>query len=124
MLAWPVLLAVVLYPTDDKGRLSFGLPLVEITVLYILLWLHCRPQELLSRTLACPPLVYVGQLSYGLYLFHYPAMEYLKLQHPWWFTLLAGTAVAFVLAVFSHHFIEQPIRRWRKRPMRTPVSLT
>jgi len=116
MLAWLVLLAVVLYPTDDKGRLSFGLPLVEITVLYILLWLHCRPQGLLSKTLTSPPLVYVGQLSYGLYLFHYPVMEYLKLQQPWWLVLLAGTSIAFVFAVFSHHLIERPIRRWRRKP--------
>ncbi|MFG3454007.1 acyltransferase family protein [Stutzerimonas stutzeri] len=124
VLAWLVFLAVVLYPTDDKGRLSFGLPLVEITVLYILLWLHCRPLGLLSKTLAWPPLVYVGQLSYGLYLFHYPAMEYLKLQHPWWLTLSAGTGVALVLAVISHHLIERPIRRWRKSPKRALVSLT
>ncbi|MBA1276919.1 MULTISPECIES: acyltransferase family protein [Pseudomonadaceae] len=123
VLAWLVLLAVMLYPTDDKGRLSFGLPLVEVTVLYILLWLHCRPHGLLGKMLAWRALVYVGQLSYGLYLFHYPAMEYLKLQHLWWLTLLAGTAVAFVLAMFSHHLIEQPIRRWRKRPTSTPVSL-
>lgn len=116
MLAWLVLLSVVLYPTDDRGRLSFGLPLVEITVLYILLWLHCRPQGLLSRTLASPPLVYVGQLSYGLYLFHYPVMEYLKLQQPWWLVLSAGTSMAFVIAVFSHHLIERPIRRWRRKP--------
>ena len=122
MLAWLVLLAVVLYPADDKGRLSFGLPLVEITVLYILLWLHCRPQGLLSRTLACPPLVYVGQLSYGLYLFHYPVMEYLKLYQPWWVTLLAGTGVAFALAIVSYYLIEQPIRRWRKKATREKTS--
>lgn len=119
VLAWLVLLAVVLYPTDDKGRLSFGLPLVEVTVLYILLWLHCRPEGMLSKALALRPLVYIGQLSYGLYLFHYPTMEYLKLQHPWWLTLLAGTGVAVALAMFSHHCIERPIRRWRKH--QTPL---
>ncbi|WP_313240475.1 acyltransferase family protein [Stutzerimonas kunmingensis] len=116
IVAWLVLLTVVLYPTDDKGRLSFGLPLVEMTALYILLWLHSRPQGLLSKTLACRPLVYVGQLSYGLYLFHYPVMDYLKLQQPWWLVLLTGTSIAFVFAVFSHHLIEQPIRHWRRKP--------
>lgn len=123
ILAGLVLLAVVLYPTDDKGRLSFGLPLVEIAVLYLLLWLHCRPRGLLGKTLAWRPIAYAGQLSYGLYLFHYPAMEYLRLQHPWWLTLLVGTGVAFVLAAFSHHLIERPIRRWRKRPTRTEPRL-
>ncbi|WP_312928378.1 acyltransferase family protein [Stutzerimonas nitrititolerans] len=123
VMAGLALLAVVLYPTDDKGRLSFGLPLVEIAVLYILLWLHCHPQGLLSKILAWNPLVYIGQLSYGLYLFHYPVMDYLKLQNPWWLTLFAGTGVAFALAVFSHHLIELPIRRWRKRPVRALTSL-
>lgn len=122
VLAWLVLLAVVLYPANDKSRLSFGLPLVEAAVLFTLLWLHCRPQGLLGRTLAWRPLVYVGQLSYGLYLLHYPAMEYLKLQQSWWVVLLAGTGAAFVLAVFSHHLIERPIRRWRKSGATTEVS--
>jgi len=114
LLAWLALLAVVLYPTGDKGRLSFGLPLVEAAVLFTLLWLHQRPQGLLGRALAWSPLVYVGQLSYGLYLFHYPAMAYLKLLYPWWVTLLGGAAVALLLAIFSYHLIERPIRRWRK----------
>lgn len=115
LLSWLTLLAaVVLYPTDDKGRLTFGLPLVEVAVLFTLLWLHWRPHGMLGRILAWSPLVYVGQLSYGLYLFHYPAMAYLKLQWPWWVTLLAGTAVALLLAIFSHHLIERPIRCWRK----------
>ncbi|MBV2134482.1 acyltransferase [Pseudomonas sp. MAP12] len=122
VLAWLALVAVVLYPTNDKGRLSFGLPPVEAAVLFTLLWLHCRPQGLLGRTLAWRPLVYVGQLSYGLYLFHYPAMEYLKLQQPWWVVLLGGTGATFILAVFSHHLIERPIRRWRKAGGRIWVS--
>ncbi|MDT3708811.1 MAG: acyltransferase [Pseudomonadaceae bacterium] len=124
VLAWLVLLAVVLYPADDKGRLSYGLPLVELTVLYILLWLNRYPQGLLNKALSWHPLVYIGQLSYGLYLFHYPVMEYLKLQNPWWLTLFAGTAVALVLAIFNHHLIERPIRRWRKRPIKALVGLT
>lgn len=122
VLAGLVLMLVVLYPTGDKGRLSFGIPLLELAVLYGLLWLHQRPQGRFYRTLSWRPLVYVGQLSYGLYLFHYPAMEYLKLQQPWWITLLAGTAIAFVLAVFSYHLIERPIRRWRKRPLETVAA--
>lgn len=122
VLAWLALVVVVLYPTDDKGRLSFGLPLVEGAVLLTLLWLHQWPQGLLGRALAWPPLVYVGQLSYGLYLFHYPVMVYLKLQQPWWVTLLGGATVALLLAIFSYHLIERPIRRWRKSMAGTRVS--
>lgn len=123
VLAWLALLAVVLYPTDDKGRLTFGLPLVEGASLLTLSCLHQRPQGLLGRALAWSPLVYVGQLSYGLYLFHYPVMAYLKLQQPWWVTLLVGTVVALLLAIISHHLIEKPIRRWRKSGAGAGVSV-
>jgi len=124
LVAGLALLTVLFYPTNDKARLSFGLPLVELAVLYALLWLHCRPQGLLNQALAWRPLVYIGQLSYGLYLFHYPAMVYLRLEHPWWITLTGGTIVAMLLALVSFYLIEQPIRRWRKKPVlqRTPLS--
>jgi peptidoglycan/LPS O-acetylase OafA/YrhL len=61
------------------------------------------------RWLGIAPLVAVGRISYGLYLWHFPLAELL----PAWAAFI-GT---FVLAALSYRFVELPIRRaaakWR-----------
>lgn len=66
-----------------------------------------------------PVAVYVGDISYSLYLWHFPALvvggsaiaALFGLEGLW----LAGAvlALSLVLAVLSYHFIEQPVRRSR-----------
>jgi peptidoglycan/LPS O-acetylase OafA/YrhL len=82
------------------------------------------------RFLRIPALVYLGQLSYGLYLYHWIVYGYIDLvikfgmgyRDPWWLDVIKVGA-SFAVAVFSWHFIEQPILalkdRWsyaRSRP--------
>lgn len=57
--------------------------------------------------------VYVGALSYALYLWHQPVMAFLRLFAPDstpTFLLVAGV-LSSTLAVLTYHFIEQPARR-------------
>ena len=67
--------------------------------------------------LALPPLVWVGLVSYGLYLWHWPIWVLLRhhaLQAPLgpgWTLAAAGLAVA--AASLSFHLVELPIRRRR-----------
>lgn len=122
LLSWGGMLAVILCPASDRERLSFGLPLVEVTVLLTIVWLHCCPQGILGRMLSWRPLAYVGQLSYGLYLFHYPIMSYLQQEQSWGLTLLLGGGASLIMAVLNHHLIERPIRRWRKSMAEARVS--
>jgi len=58
-----------------------------------------------SRALAADPLVRLGRLSYGLYLYHLPLM---LLVGP-----VAGLALTFVVAIASHRWIEAPFMRRR-----------
>ncbi len=122
LLSWGGMLVVILCPVSDRERLSFGLPLVEATVLLTIVWLNCCPQGILGRMLSWRPLAYVGQLSYGLYLFHYPIMSYLQQEQSWGLTLLLGGGLSLIMAVLNHHLIEQPIRRWRKSMVEARVS--
>ena len=63
----------------------------------------------LARTLSRPALVYVGQISYGLYLFHLPVL--FLVQHV--VSGPSGAAAALIttvaLAVASWHLFELPI---------------
>jgi len=64
-----------------------------------------------GRWLAFPPLVYIGKISYGLYLWHYLIFDAIHTQFP---TLDPVAAITWkllltsVAAVISFHFIERP----------------
>lgn len=66
-----------------------------------------------NRLLETPGMVYVGKLSYSLYLWHWPVFVLFRwtlgLEAPGWQGLALALAVAG--AVFSFHQIENPVRR-------------
>ncbi len=68
----------------------------------------------LSRALANPVFVYVGRISYGLYLWHFPLFALLDAErvHLYGLPLLAVRfAVTFVVATASYYLVELPIRK-------------
>ena len=69
------------------------------------------------RLLSIRPLGYVGDISFSLYLFHFPLLELAKEAPSWlstidWRLLAIGGTV--VCAISSYHRLENPIRRSRK----------
>lgn len=67
------------------------------------------------RWLGSPCLAYIGRLSYGLYLFHYPVMYYLRTEYTWPVTLVGGSAAALIMAAASYHTLEAWVRRRHPR---------
>ncbi len=77
-----------------------------------LIW-FMQPDDLVTKMLSLRPMVYIGLISYSLYLWHYPLFSFLEISH-----IVSGTVMnvliiilAFILSVFSYHYIEQPIRK-------------
>lgn len=68
------------------------------------------------------PLAYVGRLSYGIYLFHYPIMVYARQTYDSAMPLWLGFACAVLLAALSYHTIEARVRRWRKARQATQAA--
>jgi hypothetical protein len=106
-----------------QGGLTGG----GIAVAVVLAHAVLRPNAGIARVLAVPPLVWVGKISYGLYLWHWPLFQFLSaertgLQGP---QLLAlRLYVTLAVSAASYLFIEQPIRlrRWpRGIPRLRPV---
>ncbi len=68
-----------------------------------------------SQLLSLPPVVWIGLISYSLYLWHWPVMAYTRIQQsspeleP--LTATICIAVSVVLAALSWRFIERPFRR-------------
>jgi hypothetical protein len=66
-----------------------------------------------SRALAWPPLHFVGTISYGVYLWHWPVIVYLTAARTGLPTVsldLVRIAVTLALATASYYMVERPIR--------------
>jgi peptidoglycan/LPS O-acetylase OafA/YrhL len=69
-----------------------------------------------SGFLASRPMAYIGRLSYGIYVWHFPFVLLLRDDHaqPWWVTLPATLAFSFAMAAICLHLVDVPLKRWRK----------
>ncbi|KTD40243.1 acyltransferase family protein [Legionella parisiensis] len=76
----------------------------------------CSPNNFWSQLLSRKPLVFIGVLSYSLYIWHWVIFTILRYQSieetP--LVLFSVFALTFVLAYLSWHFIEKPSKRWKK----------
>ncbi len=77
--------------------------------------------------LSWSPVVWIGKVSYGLYLIHWPVFVLLR-QHGWhtttWGGALVAVAVTAALTAISFVALEQPVRVARWTPARTGTFAT
>jgi len=101
----------------------YGLPLCEVAAAVLIVSVVNGPRGLLARALSLRPLVHLGVISYGLYLWN-------LLPGQTWTLLLgrhAGTAgtvllfaVIFLAVELSYRYVERPAMRWARA--RLPAS--
>ncbi len=87
------------------------------TVIFCVLTAQAAP---LSRSLGNGVFRYVGRISYGTYLWHFPLFALLSATrvHLYGLPLLAvRIAVTLVVATGSYYLVEQPVRRGRMRSL-------
>jgi peptidoglycan/LPS O-acetylase OafA/YrhL len=93
--------------------------LSELAVAVIVLFLVAGPEQRARRLLRSGPFVYVGLLSYALYLWHFPVFELLTEQRSpeLWRPLrhVLKFAITFAAAAFTYHVVDPPFTRWRQR---------
>jgi peptidoglycan/LPS O-acetylase OafA/YrhL len=101
---------------DGRSALLYrgGFLALAITVSVLIVTVAADPHGPLTRVLDCRPLRYLGTISYGLYLWHWPL--FLLVNHAR--TGLSGggllvtrLALAFTVAAVSYEYLELPIRR-------------
>jgi peptidoglycan/LPS O-acetylase OafA/YrhL len=105
-----------------------GLAACALAVAAVLAHAVASPGSPTARLLALPPLVWLGRISYGVYLWHWPLFRFVDAQR----TGLTGPSLlavrlllVLVLPVASFFLIEEPIRhgRWLLRlPRAVPVG--
>jgi peptidoglycan/LPS O-acetylase OafA/YrhL len=104
----------------DPWMRSVGYSVVDLACASLLCWILLSPSAGLTRVLRLRPLVYTGQIAYGLYLLHEPASWMAR-------RILGGVethsalsvpitfAASFIAAGLSWRFFESPFLAWKAR---------
>lgn len=122
-------------PSRTSGFLSlFGLVIILASVFFadvndnhpgivtlapvagtMLIILCAQPGVLAYRILAFRPVVFVGLVSYSLYLWHYPVFAFARISDPAPTDVdkLQWIALSFVLATLTYYLVERPTRNRR-----------
>lgn len=109
---------------QSRGLIATALTLLLLSLLAPESPLY-RPGSPLERTLSVTPLVLVGRISYGIYLWHWPIVVLLtRTFDVGQITLLCFTMAASVAcASASWMFVEQPIQAWSSRIEKPRIEL-
>ena len=104
----------------DPWMRSVGYSAVDFACASLLCWILLSPSAGLTRVLRLRPLVYTGQIAYGLYLLHEPTSWIAR-------RILGGIethsalsvpitfAASFIAAGLSWRFFESPFLAWKAR---------
>ncbi|WP_083342025.1 acyltransferase family protein [Mycobacterium talmoniae] len=112
-----VLAAAAHYVTGNAREFRAGsLTVVAVAAILVIAPVALHQDGLVARVLSWRPLVWLGAISYGVYLWHWPIFLVVNGERTGWsgWRLFAvRCAVTVVVAAVSWWAIEQPIRRWR-----------
>lgn len=104
-----------------------GLPLCTLAAAVLILTVVKAPRGLLARALSMRPLVHLGTISYGLYLWNLlPGQTWhlLSGRHPDVIGTIVCALVVLAIVELSYRYVERPVIRWarsrRRLGQRTP----
>ena len=109
--------SIVLYVkvhSDDALAYRGGFLLAALAASAVLLSVSCAQFSPLARLLSFPPFTFIGRISYGMYLWHFPLFIFIDEQRtglsPWplFFVRVIPT---IGIATFSFYVVERPIRQ-------------
>ncbi|AGB25492.1 putative acyltransferase [Mycobacterium sp. JS623] len=112
-----MLAALAHFATGGARDFRYGLLiLAAVAAVLVVAPVALDPGSPVARALAWRPLVWLGAISYGVYLWHWPIFLALNGECTGWsgwplFALRCAATVA--VATASWWLLEQPIRRWR-----------
>ncbi len=106
-----VLIAVAVFAFTKKT--PFPGVAALLPVLGAVLVIHAGEGTLAGRLLSWRPVVFIGLISYSLYLWHWPIIvfiDYYRIERiaGWWTVLVVGASI--LAAWLSWRFVEQPFR--------------
>jgi peptidoglycan/LPS O-acetylase OafA/YrhL len=107
-------------PYNSRPALLWWLPVsIAASALIIVYFVVC-PGGLGSRFVGLAPFVLVGNLTYTIYLVHWPvyvALSPSTTGWSYWPLELVRLAIIFGIALTSWYRVERPLMRWRRRAL-------
>jgi peptidoglycan/LPS O-acetylase OafA/YrhL len=109
-----ILAVAALLPNGDGLATHGGLALVAVLTAVAIAG-ATSTGSWLGRALDVQPLRWIGERSYGLYLWHWPVLVLLVAALPagtaWWIAPAAALLLTVGAAALSYRFVETPVRR-------------
>jgi peptidoglycan/LPS O-acetylase OafA/YrhL len=90
--------------------------LVEISGIVLVLEVLVPGKSLIKGILESRILTWIGTISYGLYLWHYPVIRFVGFyKRGWQVNIYIAIPLTFLAAAFSFYIIEKPALRLKAR---------
>lgn len=108
----------------DSFMVCLGWLLTSLFSAIIVFNLAASPGAWSRKMFENPMLVYIGKISYGLYLWNSVVLEAIKRELPWpvWENDLVGVPIIVLAALASYYLLELPCLRLKKRFQKTGVN--
>ena len=109
------LITVMIYTSEYNTLLYRGGFLLVAILGLIVIISSGKQHTLMSRLLSLKPVVFIGKISYSLYLWHFPVLVLTtpvsEIGNPNIFFVILRIVLTFAVAIVSYVFVETPIRK-------------
>ncbi len=101
-------IALVVFDRNTHPALLYPIPILACC------FLVANSRSVIAKCLSFKPLVYIGSISYGLYLFHQPALAFTRIYtfgNPSILDIASSLVACLLLAAASYSLLELPIKK-------------
>ena len=109
------LITVMIYTSEYNTWLYRGGFLLVAILGLIVIISSGKQHTVMAKLLSFKPVVFIGKISYSLYLWHFPILVLTtpvsEIGNPNIFYVILRIILTFVLAIISYAFVETPIRK-------------